>query len=685
MNFDESRHLPAAREISLRADSFYLPLESPTTNHALGVLYVTALADWLGGGSVFVIRLTFVALSLFGLIGLYLLAESMFGGRVALVALALAALDRSLVAMAPVFLEGPSATSLAPWAILLMHRCLLAGRGRDWLLLGLLMGLGYWLSTLFLVLLLPFGLCVLFTGRLGQVLSSRWMFAGLALMLAVVSPHIVSDLLGGSSNYNRNVHRVGAFGLSPRMALLYIGDLLICLKPPTWIFEEGGHKMYLPIYVPCDWVMGSVYIVAAVASLRFWRDQRVVLLLSVIVGFLIPVTLVAASEPWNEFTWASPTLFAAIVLTAFMADRALSRSIGRLMLPIMLAYSAGALSSYLVGPKWGYFSPDWERRFLGRVVALERRSRSNPAQYPRDPMAAQVRELTGRVIAQHPESVVAWYFWGFYADFATERTRAFDRVLRLEPGYPPAILAKADDRAREADWTGARRLLRPLASGDRLLTKVYRKLAEVEFELGNYTTSLAYARKLIDLTPQNRVFGSLLVLNYLAMGEPSNAEAALDDYVAADPDGPVGAYLTLVEMLWQEEQWEASREYVERAIRAGPRRAGHHADIGRFLAQLGEIDRAARHFDAALRAGAAEPGLFFNRGRCAESQGDTHRAVQCYQTAIELDPDFGEAHFRLGVLLSQLGRTAEATEHRRAAERLGFTPPATGGAPPPDR
>jgi len=343
LNGDELAHLEEARKLSLRPGSFDVPLDSQVTTHPLGVLYVTALANWVGGGSVFVVRQAFVALSLIGLVGLYVLAGWLFGPRVALIALALAAVDRHLVAAAGVFLESPSVIFLAPWTILLMHRCLVRGLPRDWLLLGLLCGAGYWFSTVFLVMLLPFGLYVLLTGKLTRVLKCRWMYMGLAVLVAMMLPPLIGDMCSGGTNYERNVGKVGLIGLSPRMAVLYVGDLLICLKDPTWIDQNMTGKMYAPWYVPCNWVTGLVYMAMGIVSLRFWRDERVLLLLLVIGGFLIPVTLLDAREPWNEFTWASSTVFAAILLTVWVMDRMFVGRWGKVACSTILGYAAAAL------------------------------------------------------------------------------------------------------------------------------------------------------------------------------------------------------------------------------------------------------------------------------------------------------------------------------------------------------
>jgi len=60
----------------------------------------------------------------------------------------------------------------------------------------------------------------------------------------------------------------------------------------------------------------------------------------------------------------------------------------------------------------------------------------------------------------------------------------------------------------------------------------------------------------------------------------------------------------------------------------------------------------------------------FLEGNRHMSAGDTHAAVRCFQKAIELAPDFAEAHTNLGMLLDQEGMPAEAERHYRQSISL---------------
>lgn len=676
MTKDEIEHLEVAREISLRPGQFNLPLDSPISGHPLGVSYVTALADWLSGGSLFGVRLAFISLHLVGLIGLYVLCRTLFGQGAALIALGLAAVDRSLVTLSGVFLESPAVVALAPWTILQMYRCATRGSGPDWILMGLLMGLGHWISTLFLAMLLPFGLYILVTGRAGTVLRSGWMYAGLAVMFAVMLPNVGTELFGGWDNSQRNADKVGAIGLSPRMAILYIGDLLICLKDPTWIVDNIGGKMYLPVYVPCDWVMGLVYIGLGVVSLRFWRDERIALMLAVVIGFLIPVTLIDAREPWNEFTWASSTVIAAVVLAAFVLVRMWAFGAGKVAALLFGAYSLGALAWFLAGPKWGYFTPEWERFYVGQVLATDVRARWDPESFPAAQTLPEVQKLTDDAIRRHPDSAIAWYFRGFFARNPQHRGEAFRQALRLAPNNHLALAELAQALIWEGDLAGAKQLLEPLVARGVRSVQVFGLLAAIELRLGNYARSTGYARELVTLTPEDPDPYRLLFLNHDAMGEMAEAESALKIYLARHRLGVAAAYLSLAEELWQFERPQKARSFLERAIQAEPRRADTHGKIAYLLStRLRDTDRAIAHFEAAVRLGSTNPVLHYNFGLAVERKREFDRAAQCYQRASQLDPEFAPAHLRLGVVFFDQNRVDEAIVQFERAQRLGMTIP----------
>jgi tetratricopeptide (TPR) repeat protein len=279
------------------------------------------------------------------------------------------------------------------------------------------------------------------------------------------------------------------------------------------------------------------------------------------------VTLIDAREPWNEFTWASSTVFAAILLTAFVIDRTLAGRWGKMALAAVLAYSGGALLWFLAGPKWGYFCPEWERPYVGRVMVLGRRSTRHPEQFPRDQAMAEVRELTDRALARHPESAMAWYYRGRCAKTGAERSEAFARALQLDPDNPLVIMTLARGLIDAGEWAGARALYSRLLARDRGCHEVYVALAEVEYQMGDYGAAAAHVRHVLAMYPvaaKPHAYAFLFMI-YDAMGDRSQAEASLQAYVARHPHGSMAAYQELADILRQQGEPEKARRVLERA------------------------------------------------------------------------------------------------------------------------
>lgn len=122
--------------------------------------------------------------------------------------------------------------------------------------------------------------------------------------------------------------------------------------------------------------------------------------------------------------------------------------------------------------------------------------------------------------------------------------------------------------------------------------------------------------------------------------------------------------------------------------------AGSPAEAGEILRQAAHLGLADKRFeplkvqirDSAVtmyrRALSVRPGdvvLLDNLGTALLGQGKTEKAIACYREALAHKPDFAEAHFHLGAVLSQNGHVAEGFEHymRHAALVYG------GGNPPP--
>jgi tetratricopeptide (TPR) repeat protein len=88
---------------------------------------------------------------------------------------------------------------------------------------------------------------------------------------------------------------------------------------------------------------------------------------------------------------------------------------------------------------------------------------------------------------------------------------------------------------------------------------------------------------------------------------------------------------------------------------------------GAIALAAGQRDEARAHFDRAITAGSRDPSLYFEYAGLERDRGRSDTAL--LEKAIQLDPDFADAHFLLGVRDTDDKKFAAALEHLRAATR----------------
>ncbi|MBN1675214.1 MAG: glycosyltransferase family 39 protein [Kiritimatiellae bacterium] len=551
LNIDEKTHLALAREISFRPGHTYLPLGDRRTNHPIGTVYVTALADRLGGGRVGVIRLAFVVLSLAGLVGLHRLARGLFGFWVGVIALGLAAFDHHLIAYAPMLLE-PAYLCLVPWALLVFHRLMRGGDKRLWIVLGACFGIGFQCSEIFLLLGLPLALVGLLSGRLRAALKAREFYAGALLFVLIVSPTLAWNWRNQGANAMRHLDRVRALGLTPRALLLYIGGLLIAFTDSSRFVMGLAHTTYVPWCIPCHWLTGLFYLGCLIASLRFVRDPRHRLLQVSAWAVLLAVSVLNANEAWNEFGWASMTVFPIIVLAAWCVRRLIRFRWGLTVCAASFLAVPVFTLRFLGGLKMGYDSPNWEKRYVGKVLYYF---------YAGEKSKTRVRRLTDAMFARHPDSVIVNYYKGVFAQTDDAREAAFRRALAREPFNPlvnkelaVALLAKG--RAQEA-----RDLLAQVIWAGHDFVDLRNLLAQAEYMLGNYVAAASQARWALRMKPDDIPLYKILFDALVAMDRRREALDVLARRAMLQRD-PAQLYLDTAE-----EYAAAGRRALARILR----------------------------------------------------------------------------------------------------------------------
>jgi Tfp pilus assembly protein PilF len=117
-------------------------------------------------------------------------------------------------------------------------------------------------------------------------------------------------------------------------------------------------------------------------------------------------------------------------------------------------------------------------------------------------------------------------------------------------------------------------------------------------------------------------------------------------------------------------------ELFERSVRLekleGERCPATHSLLGTAYLRLGQSDRAESEFWAALEIDPNYEEALFNLA-LLEMESDVSKAFSLLQKAIDIDPQYAEAHRELGVVFQKEGNLEEAEYHLRRTLELDPT------------
>jgi tetratricopeptide (TPR) repeat protein len=106
--------------------------------------------------------------------------------------------------------------------------------------------------------------------------------------------------------------------------------------------------------------------------------------------------------------------------------------------------------------------------------------------------------------------------------------------------------------------------------------------------------------------------------------------------------------------------YEKALPSLEKALETDP----HHVEVltavGRIHLDRGSVPEAYTALRAALELDAKNSQLYYMLGEICSLEGDHSAAESYWARAVQHDPDYTDAHIRLGILFSELARYPEA-------------------------
>ena len=307
------------------------------------VPYLLKLADSLGGDQLLFLRIPWIAAGTLTLWVLYRLVQQALGRPQALIALFLLAVDQFHVTWTRVFdwyVPAFACEALTLWAL---WKGLTTPRHqvRWFLLVGLLLGIGYYVKQSLLLVAAGVGLYLLifWLKGLGKV-SAAALMAGAAAWGILLLPAGLWEAHHPTENLVvflriTALERWSHVNLSPLG--LYLGELFERLRPAGVEDYRQWHAY------PVHWVAGAFYLAGGIWALFKRRRHPFIALMLSLFSTVSLFFLFIDDGPWmnlGHFYWPSFGLIPAIVLAADLLWTAFERSRGTRLL-------AGGLCAYL--------------------------------------------------------------------------------------------------------------------------------------------------------------------------------------------------------------------------------------------------------------------------------------------------------------------------------------------------
>jgi tetratricopeptide (TPR) repeat protein len=239
-------------------------------------------------------------------------------------------------------------------------------------------------------------------------------------------------------------------------------------------------------------------------------------------------------------------------------------------------------------------------------------------------------------------------------DLETAFPKLTDNKIRVEAGLELIDIYRAsDDLTKAADVVGVLRSLEP--SNPFILYTAYQIYTEQTNEM-----LLATAVAAPDSAEMRRIMGDELA-------RQGNRKGAIEQYRQAlklDPSLP-GLHFELAELLYSSPdpalQAQAKAQY-EAALHVNKFDAQAEDRLGEIAEKAGDLKEAALHYSRSLEIRPDDAEVMSSYAQVLLHQNQRKEAVALLERAIKLNPTSAKAHYQLGTLYRQMGKTAEAKQ-----------------------
>jgi tetratricopeptide (TPR) repeat protein len=180
--------------------------------------------------------------------------------------------------------------------------------------------------------------------------------------------------------------------------------------------------------------------------------------------------------------------------------------------------------------------------------------------------------------------------------------------------------------------------------------------------------SLRFLKSAYEHDPSNYELGLMISEVHFQSQDFVKATDCLKKVLEAKPDHFEATFLMgLVQQ--RKGNLQEAQFRLETAVDLKGDSSAAHATLGSLFAESGNKKQALKHLATALKLKPSAP-VHFLLGAVYYAAGQHKRAIQHLKQATQLDPQFGEAHYQLGLLCLEMNWLRKAQECFKTAQAL---------------
>jgi tetratricopeptide (TPR) repeat protein len=180
--------------------------------------------------------------------------------------------------------------------------------------------------------------------------------------------------------------------------------------------------------------------------------------------------------------------------------------------------------------------------------------------------------------------------------------------------------------------------------------------------------SLHFLKSAFESDPGNHELGQLLAEVYFQSKEYTSAREILKQVLEVKSNH-FEATILMGLIQQRKGKLQEAQATFEAAVGLKKDSSVAHASLGSLLAEVGDKQQALKHLATALKLKPSAP-IHFLMGAVYYADGQHKRAIQHLKQATQLDPEFGEAHYQLGLLCLEMNWLRKAQKCFKTAQAL---------------